>query len=91
VLLAVAIALLAGCDAGRQDAPGFMVRDSAGIRITESAAPVWSGGGGWVVVELPARLAVQEIGADYVMGVHTDDLGVESVKVYTLEKGQANP
>ena len=37
-------------------------------------------------VVTPARLRVHEIGSDYVLGVWRDDLGVESVRMYALER-----
>lgn len=37
-------------------------------------------------VELPDDLQVYEIGADYVAGIERDEIGVEHVRVYTLEK-----
>ncbi|MCK5653249.1 MAG: hypothetical protein KAJ42_17810 [Gemmatimonadetes bacterium] len=37
-------------------------------------------------VSLPAGLYVQEIGEDYVLGVYTDDLDVEYVHMYRLER-----
>lgn len=45
------------------------------------AAGIWLG-----EVTLPSALAVEEIGDDYVLGVRTDELGVESVELYTLVK-----
>jgi hypothetical protein len=39
-------------------------------------------------VRTPAGLAVQEIGADYVVGVWRDDLGVQHVRRYALHKPQ---
>lgn len=37
-------------------------------------------------VETPARLEVHEVGADFVLGVWKDDLGVESVRRYSLRR-----
>ena len=37
-------------------------------------------------VSLPAGLSVREIGEDYVLGVYTDDLDVEYVQMYRLER-----
>ncbi len=40
-------------------------------------------------VQLPHDLEVEEIGADYVLGKTTDDLDVEYVRVYGLDRGAA--
>ena len=37
-------------------------------------------------IETPERLTVLEIGADYILGQTEDDLGVESVQVWALER-----
>jgi hypothetical protein len=36
-------------------------------------------------VETPADLTVLEVGTDYVLGRHTDALGVQSIRIYALE------
>lgn len=38
-------------------------------------------------VETPRSLTVFEIGADYILGTTTDELGVESVQLWTLDRG----
>jgi hypothetical protein len=40
-------------------------------------------------VEVPRELQVTEIGADYVLGIARDELGVERVRLHGLEKGAA--
>lgn len=40
-------------------------------------------------VKLPHDLAVQEIGEDYVLGIATDDLDIQYVRVYGLDRGTA--
>jgi hypothetical protein len=40
-------------------------------------------------VEMPASLTVHQIGADWVIGVATDDLDVERVGLYRLDRGPA--
>jgi sugar lactone lactonase YvrE len=40
---------------------------------------------GWVL--MPADLDVWQIGEGFVLGVETDDLGVERVRVYRLDAG----
>jgi hypothetical protein len=37
-------------------------------------------------LRLPSRLSVTDIGADYVLGVFTDELGVQTVRMYTLHR-----
>lgn len=37
-------------------------------------------------IETPDGLTIMEIGADYILGRTTDDLGVESVQVWALER-----
>ena len=37
-------------------------------------------------IETPGGLTVFEIGADYLLGRVTDDVGVESVQVWVLER-----
>ena len=34
---------------------------------------------------------IREFGADYVLGVHTDELGVQRVAMYGLERPTASP
>lgn len=50
------VLLSGGCGRGEQElveAAGVVVRDSAGVRIVESADPVWGEGEGWRVAEGP--------------------------------------
>jgi hypothetical protein len=48
---------------------------------------VFDASGTWLgETVLPGGLAVEEIGVDYVLGVRTDELGVESVELHTLVK-----
>jgi hypothetical protein len=37
-------------------------------------------------IEIPARLSVQEVGADYVLGIWKDDSDIEYVRLYGLNK-----
>ncbi len=37
------------------------------------------------IVQTPARLAVREVGHDYLLGVAKDELGIETVQVFELE------
>lgn len=44
--------------------------------------------GRWLgVIEIPVGFTIKEIGSDYVLGVSVDDIGVELVQLYALEKG----
>jgi len=45
---------LAACGEGGEEAPAFVVRDSAGIRIAASVRPAWGEGEGWSVGEVPS-------------------------------------
>ena len=53
-------------------------------------APLWTvfdpEGRALGFIETPEGLTVLEIGADYLLGRVTDDLGVESVQVWGLER-----
>lgn len=57
---------------------------------TERPAPLWTvfnpDGQALGFVETPAGLTVLEIGSDYILGHTTDDLGVESVQIWELER-----
>ena len=52
--------------------------------------PVWTvfdpGGRVLGFVETPAGLDIYEIGEDYILGLATDELGVEYIQVWTLER-----
>ena len=56
--LALALFLVSACVAESPARQGFVVRDSAGVRIVENANPVWRDGVGWHVTPEP----VVEIG-----------------------------
>ena len=47
-LLSAALATVA-CACERTTTPTFVVRDSAGVRIVESSAPVWAEEDEWIV------------------------------------------
>lgn len=51
--LALLAGALAGCGDAGADAPAFVLRDSAGITIAESAAPAWGDGEGWRLSDQP--------------------------------------
>jgi hypothetical protein len=52
--------------------------------------PVWDvidANGRWLgTVNTPSRFSLFDIGADYVLGRHRDDLGVERIQMYELHK-----
>ncbi len=47
------VCLLCACDQGQEQGPGYVVRDSAGVRIVENTAPRWGHGSGWRLSEQP--------------------------------------
>lgn len=62
--------LLAACGGGKDDAPAFAVRDSAGVRIAESARPAWGEGEGWTVGQAPRlEIALRD---GFIPGVYPD-------------------
>jgi hypothetical protein len=73
------------------DADGDLwVRDFAPPWATHAPSgwSVFDSGGRWLgTVTLPTRLQPYEVGRDYVLGRRTDDLGVEHVEMYALERG----
>lgn len=100
-----AACLLAGCGGSGGRAETAAVRDSAGIRVVESAAPAWGEGEGWRLSpepvrwtvfdpegrqlgtpQLPPRFRFTDVGADYVLGVAQDDLDVQQVQMYRLDR-----
>jgi len=60
--------------------------------FSQSIPAVWlvfdPEGRGRGVVELPGGLDVHQIGEDFILGVWTDDLGVESVRRYWLSRAE---
>jgi hypothetical protein len=60
--------LLAACGGAREDTPAFAARDSAGVRVAESARPFWPEGQGWTVDETPRlEIPVGREGGDAVL------------------------
>jgi len=76
---AVVVALgLVACDSGSVSSPTYSVRDSAGVEIVESTAPLWRDGEAWTVSEEPIlRIGVVEGAPEYqfsiVSGVFEED------------------
>jgi hypothetical protein len=52
-LVALIACAICGCAEGTPPAPTFVVRDSAGIEIVESAEPVWREGAAWTLSPEP--------------------------------------
>lgn len=79
--------------------PAFqhLARDSEGHLWVTKYTPRWEdAGGSWIFapsgellgeVDLPPGFRPLEIGADYVLGLVSDDLGVEQVLLFALERG----
>jgi hypothetical protein len=75
----------------------FLVDDDGNLWVSEYAGvhdvpPRWTvmdRQGAWLgVVEMPARFRPYHIGASWMLGVSTDELDVESVQLYELNKAQ---
>jgi hypothetical protein len=48
---------------------------------------VFDPGGIWLgAISLPSNLRVTDIGPDYILGIYQDDLGVQSVRLYALDR-----
>lgn len=83
--LAVTAAALAGCGSGDETASDFrstVERDSAAIRIVESAAPVWGEGQGWQVASMPEVV----IGAS-----SSPDEGRDEIPLYRVQGARFLP
>lgn len=72
------------------DATGHIwVRESAIGSATRSWL-VFDPDGIWLgAMSIPAELRITDIGRDYVLGVHRDELGVETVRLYRLDRRNA--
>jgi hypothetical protein len=72
----------------RIDALGFLwVRDPLSPVDAVATWHVYGADGRWVgVVTTPTDLGVREIGVDYVLGTWSDELGVEHVRRYALQR-----
>ena len=69
------------------DAGDLWVEDYAGPRDDSHAWSVFDAQGRLLgSVDMPEALRPTQIGRDYVLGVWRDELGVESVRLYALEK-----
>lgn len=57
-------------------------------RDTQPEWDVFDSEGRWIqTLQTPLRLRIHEIGADYILGTWRDDLGVEFVRMYSLQRG----
>lgn len=84
-LLAVTAVAIAGCAAGDEtasEAHSTAERDSAAVRIVESAAPVWGEGQGWQVASMPEVV----IGAS-----SSPDEGREEIPLYRVQGARFLP
>jgi hypothetical protein len=69
-------------------AGGAWIRHFALERDAPATWSVFDAEGRWLgEIGMPVHFEVKEIGADYVLGTWTDELGVEYVRLYDLEKG----
>lgn len=72
------------------DPLGYLWVREATLPGIDRPAPLWTvfnpEGRAMGFIETPAELTVFEIGADYLVGRVTDDVGVESVQVWVLER-----
>lgn len=88
---AIPVALASsGCgDAAVPNLPASQVRDSAGIRIVENARPAADSRLPWRIGTEPTVSIGEVTGEEAYMLHHTtDDLGVESVQVWPLERAE---
>lgn len=60
--------------AAQTDEAQYLVLSSSGTRVAR--------------VKVPGGFRIREVGTDYVTGVHTDDDGVGTVRVYSLKRGR---
>ena len=71
----------------RGDAPRDPLPQVADPHDPATTWDVFRGSGEWLTtVELPGRFDPLEIGAEHVLGVHHDALGVERVRLYALDR-----
>ncbi len=92
------VLLSAACGTGSDSGPDLPseVRDSAGVaivqeyRFPEQNETIWTvfdaDGRVQGLVETPPDLEVFEIGEDHILGTTTDELGVERVQLWPLDR-----
>ena len=72
----------------RGDAPRDPLPQLAEPHPAATPWDVFTPEGEWLgPVLLPARFDPLEVGADYILGVHADEIGIERVRMYALERG----
>lgn len=72
-------------------AGNLWVADFAGMPYPRESASwrVFNASGRWLgTVQLPTPMRLFDIGSDYVLGVRHDSLGIETVREYTLQRGE---
>lgn len=75
--------------------------DPLGYLWVEEYRPTWEGPPAWMIFDpdgvlsaeanFPPGLRVTEVGVDHILGVSQDDLGVEYVQLFRLERGAGKP
>jgi hypothetical protein len=75
----------------RVDALGFLwVRDPLSPVDAEGTWHVYGADGRWVgIVTTPTEIGVREIGEDYVLATWQDELDVEHVRLYALNRSSS--
>ena len=72
------------------DGAGYLWVREYDFPLEERPAPLWTvfGPGGRVLgfLETPATLQIKEIGEDYILGRVVDEMGVESIQLWPLER-----
>ena len=72
------------------DALGHLWVREYDLPDADRPAPLWTvfdpDGHALGFVETPAGLSVLEIGADYILGLATDEIGIERIQVCALER-----
>lgn len=69
------------------DATGHVWVRQSSIGSATRSWLVFDAGGTWLgTVSVPGNLRITDIGRDYVLGVYRDDLDVQSVRLYTLDR-----
>jgi hypothetical protein len=71
----------------RVDNQGYLWVAQFGVPGQAGKWDIFDPSGVWLgTLEVPGDLTIQEIGPDYVLGVATDELGVERVEMYSLQR-----
>lgn len=90
ILLVGLLTALFGCDESQTRAEPFSVRDSAGVRIVESHAPLWRGGESWRLSEMPElEIGVAEGELPYLFSRIAGAVRLEDGRIVVAD-GQSN-